>query len=122
MATVGNTNSGALPGQAGDSGGPLGLAGKISRTEGELQEVTADIKTITTGDDVAVEALIKKLRFRDADAAVEALRAKEADLRKLLLHYLDKEKEARLQQQSGAGASKLLCIPKMHSTHSELRG
>jgi hypothetical protein len=81
------------------------LATDIRDTKVELQEVKAAIKTITTGDDAAVEALVKKLRFKDCDAALEDLRPKEARLEKLLI--LDKEEKARLQQQSGAGTSML---------------
>jgi hypothetical protein len=81
------------------------LADGITSTEEELKEVKAAIKTLQTGDDAAVEALVKKLRFKDGDEALENLRAEKVRLEKLLI--LDKEEKARLQQQSGAGTSML---------------
>jgi chromosome segregation ATPase len=84
------------------------LAEKITNTEVELEEVKAAIKIIQTGDDAAVEALVKKLRFRDGDEALKALRADKARLDDRLNTY-----ETRLtaltqqQQHSGAGTSML---------------
>jgi cell division protein FtsB len=80
------------------------LSAKIKRTEEKVEKLEQHIETITTGDDAAVEALVKKLRFRDGDAALEDLRAEKARLEKLLLRYLDEK--ARLQQ-SGVGTSML---------------
>jgi hypothetical protein len=45
--------------------------------------VRAAIETIRTGDDAAAEALAKKLRFKDGDAALEYLRAEKVRLEKL---------------------------------------
>jgi hypothetical protein len=81
------------------------LISRINTTEDEVDEVKAAIKTITTGEDADVEALIKKLEFDSRKEAMKALRAKEERLEKLLLRYLDER--ARLQQQSGAGTSML---------------
>jgi prefoldin subunit 5 len=84
------------------------LAADITDTKAELNEVKATIKIIQAGDDAATEALVKKLRFKDSDAALAALRAKEVELDKRLTTY-----EIRLtaltqqQQQSGAGTSML---------------
>jgi ribosomal protein L12E/L44/L45/RPP1/RPP2 len=112
MATAYSTDSGTPPDPAGDSGAPLDLAGKISRTEGELKTVKQAIETIITGDDAAVKALVKQLRFKDGDDALKYLREEKARLQDLLGTY-EKQKLAaqqQQQQQSGAGASMLLCI------------
>jgi hypothetical protein len=80
------------------------LANAIKDNEEEHKEVRAAIKTIRRGDDAAVEGLGYG-SSDEAKAALPRLETKEAELRKLLI--LDKEKEARLQQQSGVGTSML---------------
>jgi hypothetical protein len=79
------------------------LADKINKAEEKVKKLDEHIETIISSpsDDSAVEALAKKLRFKDGDAALEYLRAEKVRLEKLLI--LDKEKEARLQHQGGAG-------------------
>jgi hypothetical protein len=76
------------------------LANTIKENEEEVKEVRAAIKTIRTGNNAAVEALGYGSRD-EAKAALPRLETKEERLEKLLI--LDKEKEARVQQQSGAG-------------------
>jgi hypothetical protein len=83
------------------------VANGIKENEEELKEVRVAIRTIRTGDDAAVEALGYGCRD-EAKAALPRLETKEERLEKLLL--FDKEKEARLQQQGGAGRSFCLCV------------
>ena len=108
MATVDNPVSGAPRGQTGDSGAPPDLAGKISRTEGELDDVKKEIKELKERD---VEIFVADWRFSSREkleAALLRLEHKEELLNDRLNTY-----EARLtaqqqqQQQSGAGASVL---------------
>jgi hypothetical protein len=85
------------------------LAADITDTKAELNEVKATIKIIQAGDDAATEALVKKLRFKDSDAALAALRAKEVELDKRLTIFYEIRLTAltQQQQQSGAGTSML---------------
>jgi prefoldin subunit 5 len=83
------------------------LAADITDTKAELKEVKATIKIIQTGDDAASEALVKKLRFKDSDAALADLRAKEVELDKRLTTYEIRLTALQQQQQSGAGTSML---------------
>jgi hypothetical protein len=85
------------------------LADKIKKTEEKIEKLEKHIDTIRTGDDDAVQALVKQLRFKDDDEALESLRAKEAELNERLNTY-EKQKLATLtqqQQQSSAGTSML---------------
>jgi hypothetical protein len=88
------------------------LSAKITATEKELEDVKDAIKTITTGVDAAVEALVKKLRFKDSDEALQSLRAEKARLEERSNELL-KTKNLLLQQQqqSGAGTSMLPVRP-----------
>jgi multidrug resistance efflux pump len=83
------------------------LADKIKKTEEKvekLEEHIANNNFAGTPYDDRAEA---KAALKDLEAD---LRAQEADLRRLLI--LDKEEKARLQQQSGAGTSMLMCLKK----------
>jgi hypothetical protein len=75
------------------------LADTIKENEDELKKVRAAIETIRTGDDAAVEVLVRQLEFDSREEAMKTLRAEKERIEKLLI--LDKEKEARLQ--GGAG-------------------
>jgi len=116
MATVDKPVSGAPPGQAGDSGGPPDLAGKISRTEGELDDVKKEIKELKERD---VEIFVADWRFSSREKLEAALLRLEAEKARLddrlnTLYETQKltaqQQQQQQQQQSGAGASMLLAL------------
>jgi CHASE3 domain sensor protein len=86
------------------------LADKIKKTEEKVEKLEDHIDTIRTGDDAAAEALVKKLRFKDGDTALEDLRAEKARLENEKVELLKKEnllRQQQHQQQSGVGTSML---------------
>ena len=107
MATVDSTDSGASPGQAGDSGGPLDLAGKISRTEGELVDVKRKITEleplVKANHDFQGPGLYSSVD--EAKAELKDLKAEKARLDDRLNTFYETQKLTAQQQQSGAGAS-----------------
>ena len=108
MATVGNTVSGAPHGQAGDSGGPQDLVGKIDRTENELKTVKQAIEELNKRlDDNDFTETGRYSSAEKVEAALQRLEAKEARLRELLVQYETRLTAQQQQQQSGAGASAL---------------
>jgi hypothetical protein len=94
------------------------LATDISKTKQKIEKLERHIDTIRTGDEAAIKALRYDSRD-EAKAALKDLTAGKTDLRKLL--KLDQEKEARLQQQAGAGTSmppvlqRVVIIPRLRS-------
>ena len=78
------------------------LASKIKRTEEKVEKIEEHIVKNDFAGTPYDDRAEAKAALKDLEAD---LRAQEADLRRLLI--LDKEKEARLQQQSGAGTSML---------------
>jgi hypothetical protein len=90
------------------------VADKIKKIEEKVEKLEQHINTITTGEDAAVEALVKKLRFRHGDEALDSLRAdksvlqsEKAALQSEKVELLKKENLLLQQQQSGAGTSML---------------
>jgi hypothetical protein len=57
------------------------LVDTIKEKEEELQERKTDIRTIRTGDNAAVEALVKKLEFDSLGKAMKALRKEKGTTR-----------------------------------------
>ena len=102
MATADNTVSGAPPVQAADSGGPQELLADIKKTKEKLEKLEQEIDKLNKRlDDSNFTGTGRYSSAEKVEAALLRLEAEKADLRRLLI--LDKEKEARLQQQSGAG-------------------
>jgi hypothetical protein len=81
------------------------LASKIKKIEEKVETLEQHVDTITTGGDTA-EALVKKLRFKDGDAALEAFRAQIGRSENEKVELL-KTKNLLLQQQQG-GAGRLM--------------
>jgi CHASE3 domain sensor protein len=87
------------------------LVDKIKKVEEKVEKLEHHIDTIRRGDDAAVEALVKKLRFKDGDEALDSLRAEKVALQNEKVELL-KEKnlvrqQQQQQQQAGAGTSML---------------
>jgi DNA repair exonuclease SbcCD ATPase subunit len=78
------------------------LAEKIKKTEVKVEKIEKHIANNDFAGTPYDDRAEAKAALKDLEAD---LRAQEADLRRLLI--LDKEKEARLQQQSGAGTAML---------------
>ena len=109
MATVNSTDSGAPPGQAGDSGGPQQLLQDIKDTKGELVDVKKKITEleplVKANHDFEGHGLFSS--HAEAKAALQRLEAEKARLQGLLLQYETRLTAQQQQQQSGAGASAL---------------
>ena len=80
MATVDNAVSCSQSESTSSGGGPQELLKDIKKTKDKLEKLEQAIETITTGDDAAVEALVKQLRFKDGDEALNYLRPEKARL------------------------------------------
>ena len=105
MATVNSTDSGAPPGQAGDSGGPQQLLQDIKDTKGELVDVKKKITEleplVKANHDFKGHGLYSS--HAEAKAALLRLEAEKARLDDRLNTY---ETRLTAQQQSGAGGSR----------------
>jgi uncharacterized protein YdcH (DUF465 family) len=90
------------------------LASKIMKIEEKVETLEDHIDTIRTSEDAVVEALVKKLRFKDGDEALDSLRAEKVALQNEKVELLKKENLLRQQQQlqNGAGTSMLQCVKK----------
>ena len=122
MATVVSTDSGAPPGQTGDSGAPLDLAGKISRTEGELNDLKNEIKKLNKS---IVADDFKGTIYDDrteAKAALQRLEAEKTRLDERLNTLYETQKltaQQQQQQQGGAGAPMRRCVLCKQRPHRE---
>jgi chromosome segregation ATPase len=90
------------------------LASKIKKIEEKVETLEDHIDTIRTGEDAAVEALVKMLRFKDGDEALDSLRAEKVALQNEKVELLKEKNLLRQQQQlqNGAGTSMLQCVRK----------
>jgi prefoldin subunit 5 len=96
------------------------LASKIKKIEEKVETLEDHIDTIRSGEDAAVEALVKKLRFKDGDEALDSLRAEKVALQNEKVALQNKEVELlkkenlllQQQQQASAGTSMLQRVKK----------
>ena len=111
MATVNSTDSGAPPGQAGDSGGPQQLLKDIKDTKGELVDVKKEIKDLNKRlSDGNFEGDVRYSSAEKVEAELKELKAEKARLQDLLIQYETRLTAQQQQQQSDAGASTCLLI------------
>jgi predicted RNase H-like nuclease (RuvC/YqgF family) len=90
-------------GLAASAAAPDELESDIKKTKEKIEKLETEIDTIRKGDDDTA----KEQGYSTRIAALEALRAKEIELLKVLAAY-ENQKLTLQQQQSGAGASMLL--------------